>query len=62
MLPKHQENTLKIFHLNIRSLNKHCHVLKAFLSCLNRNFDIILLIEVGHAIKEAIEKVFTHIL
>ena len=30
MLHKHQENTLKLFHLNIPSLNTHCHVLKAF--------------------------------
>ena len=50
MLHKHQENSLKIFHLNIRSLNKHCHTLKAFLSCLNCKFDIILLTEIGHAI------------
>ena len=59
MLHKHQENSLKIFHLNIRSLNKHCHTLKAFLSCLNCKFDIILLTEIGHAIKQLIEKVFT---
>ena len=45
MIPKHQNSSLKIFHLNIRSLNKHCHVLKAYLSCLNLNFDIILLTE-----------------
>ena len=59
MLPKHQNSSLKIFHLNIRSLNKHCHVLKAYLSCLNANFDVILLTEIGHANKELIEKVFT---
>ena len=59
MLPKHQGNSLKIFHLNVRSLNKHCHVLNAYLSCLNSNFDIILLTEIGHANKELIEKVFT---
>ena len=58
MLPKHQENSLKIFHLNVRSINKHCHVLKAYLSCLNSNFDVILLTEIGHANKELIEKVF----
>ena len=59
MIPKHQNSSLKIFHLNIRSLNKHCHVLKAYLSCLNSNFDIILLTEIGHANKQLIEKVFT---
>ena len=59
MLSKHQPNSLKIFHLNIRSLNKHCHVLNAFLSCLNCNFDVILLTEIGHVIKQLIEKVFT---
>ena len=58
MLPNHQDNSLKIFHLNVRSINKHCHVLKAYLSCLNSNFDIILLTEIGHANKELIEKVF----
>ena len=58
MLPKHHENSLKIFHLNVRSINKHCHVLKAYLSCLNSNFDVILLTEIGHANKELIEKVF----
>ena len=30
ILPKHQEKSLKVFHLNIRSLNKHCHELEAF--------------------------------
>lgn len=59
MLPKHHENSFKIFHLNIRSLNKHCHVLKAFLACLKCNFDVILLTEIGHAIKPLIENVFT---
>ena len=59
MLNKHQDNSLKMFHLNIRSLNKHCHILKAFLSCLNCNFDVILLTEIGHVIKQLIEKVFT---
>ena len=59
MLHKHQDSSLKIFHLNIRSLNKHCHKLKAFLSCLNCDFDIILMTEIGHIIKQLIEKVFT---
>ena len=59
MLPKHHEKSLKVFHLNIRSLNKHCHELKAFLSCLNCNFDVLLLTEIGNTNKELIENVFT---
>ena len=59
MLPKHNEKSLKVFHLNIRSLNKHCHELKAFLSCLNCNFDVLLLTEIGNTNKELIENVFT---
>lgn len=59
MLPKHQEKSLKVLHLNIRSLNNHCHELMAFLSCLNCNFDILLLTEIGNANKELIENVFT---
>ena len=59
MLPKHQEKSLKVFHLNIRSLNKHCHELKAYLSCLNCNFDVLLLTEIGNANKELIENIFT---
>ena len=58
MLPKHQEKSLKVFHLNIRSLNKHCHELNAFLSCLNYSFDVLLLTEIGNANKEIIENVF----
>ena len=58
ILPKHQEKSLKVFHLNIRSLNKHCHELKAFLSCLNCSFDVLLLTEIGNANKELIENVF----
>ena len=59
ILPKHQEKSLKIFHLNIRSLNKHCHELEAFLSCLNCKFDILLLTEIGNTNKELIENVFS---
>ena len=33
--------------------------MKAYLSCLNSNFDIILLTELGHANKQLIEYVFT---
>ena len=58
MVPKQHANSLKIFHLNIRSLNKHCHILKAYLSCLNCNFDVLLLTEIGHSDKQLIEEVF----
>ena len=58
MLPNHQEKSLKVFHLNIRSLNKHCHELEAFLSCLNCKFDVLLLTEIGNTNKELIENVF----
>ena len=30
MITKHQKSALKVFHLNIRSLNKHCHELNAY--------------------------------
>ena len=57
-LSKLPENSLKAFHLNIRSLNKNCHLLKAFLSSLNCIFDVLLLTEIGYPDKELIEKVF----
>ena len=58
MLPKLPIKSLKAFHLNIRSLNKNCHLLKAFLACLNCNFDVLLLTEIGNPDKQLIEKVF----
>ena len=58
MISKHKKNSLKTFHLNIRSVNKHCHELKAFLSCLNCNFDLILLTEIGNINEKLIEEVF----
>ena len=51
ILSKHQDKSIKIFHLNFRSLNKHCHELNAFLSCLNCKFDVLLLTEIGNASK-----------
>ena len=41
IIPKQPKITLKAFHLNIRSLNLNCHQLKAFLSCLNCEFDYL---------------------
>ena len=57
MLTKHREKSLKVFHLNIQSLNKHCHELEAFLSFLNCNFDILFLTEIGNTNMGLIEKV-----
>ena len=59
-LSKLPESSLKAFHLNIRSLNKNCHILKAFLSCLNCDFDVLLLTEIGNPDKQLIEEVFKH--
>ena len=58
IIPKQPKISLKAFHLNIRSLNLNCHQLKAFLSCLNCEFDIILLTEIGKPDKQIIEEVF----
>lgn len=41
-----QDNSLKIIHLNIRSLNKNIDNLKQLLSVLNMNFDVIVLSEI----------------
>ena len=57
-LSKLPETSLKAFHLNIRSVNKNCHQLKALLSCLNCNFDVLLLTEIGQPDKQLIETVF----
>ena len=59
MVPKqHACSSLKLFHQNIRSLNKNCHQLKAFLSCLKCEFDVLLFTEIGHSDKQLIEEVF----
>ena len=58
MVPKHMLNSLKVSHLNIRSLNKHCHELKAYLACLNCDFDLMLLTEIGNVNSRLIEEVF----
>ena len=58
ILSKHQDKSIKIFHLNIRSLNKHCHELNAFLLCFNCKFDVLLLTDIGNANKELIENLF----
>ena len=44
---KFQSNDLKVFHLNIRSLNKHIFELKAYLTCLKSEFDVLLLTEIA---------------
>ena len=43
IISKPSANSLKDFHLYIRSLNLNCHQLKAFLTCLNFKFDLLLL-------------------
>ena len=58
VIKNHQPNSPKTFHLNIRSINKNCHLLHAFLSLLQCDFDIIMLTELGHADVELIEKIF----
>ena len=45
LLKKYESDDLKVFHLNIRSLNKHIFELKAYLTCLKTDFDVILLTE-----------------
>ena len=51
-------DNLKICHLNIRSINLHKHELLAYLTCLNSNFDAILLTECGNALQASIEETF----
>ena len=58
MINKIQNDSVKSFHVNIRSLNLNCYELKAFLSCLKCFFDVILLSECGNANTSLIEKVF----
>ena len=58
MLSELHPIALKHFHLNVRSLNKNCHALKSFLSCLKCKFDIIMLTEIGKADEELAEEVF----
>lgn len=55
---KHNSNSLKIFHLNIRSINKHKLLLKHYIESLNCNFDLIFLSETGNAKTEEIEEIF----
>ena len=52
------QNALKLFHLNIRSINKHKLLLNTYLDSLKCNFDIIVLSETGNAKIEEIEDIF----
>ena len=58
LMKNYQSDDLKIFHLNIRSLNKHIFELKAYLTCLKSEFDIILLTEIAKTNTSFIQKVF----
>ena len=58
VLKKHKPKSLKIFHQNIRSLNKNKLILKTYLDSLNCNFDLILLTETGNAKPDEIEEIF----
>ena len=59
LLKNYNTSDLKIFHLNIRSLNKHVFELNAYLSNLNSKFDIILLTETGKVNENLINKEFS---
>ena len=58
LLKKYHTDDLKTFHLNIRSLNKHIFELKAYLTCLKTEFDVILLTEIAKTNTNLIQKVF----
>ena len=54
----HSHNALKVFHLNIRSINKHKILLKSYIESLKCNFDLIFLTETGNASINEIEEIF----
>ena len=54
----HNPKSLKVFHINIRSLNKHKIILKSYIESLKYTFDIIFLTETGNAIINEIENIF----
>ena len=58
VLKSHSPNALKVYHINIRSLNKHKIILKSYLESLKCKFDIIFLTETGNATKHEIEHFF----
>ena len=58
LIKKHSSNSLKVFHQNIRSLNKNKLILKSFLDSLNCNFDLIFITETGNAQPNEIEEIF----
>ena len=60
VINNHTLNSLKVFHLNIRSLNKYKLILKSYLEDLKCNFDLIFLSETGNVIVNEIEEVFDH--
>ena len=60
LLNTQNTKSLKVFHMNIRSINKHKIILKSYLESLNSSFDLIFLTETGHAIHNEIEETFTN--
>lgn len=48
ILTKDHQSDLTLFHMNIRKLGKHRGELSAYLSCLDIEFDVIVLTEIGH--------------
>ena len=56
--PQNLPNSLRVFHLNIRSFSLHQFELVAFLNCLKIEFDIILLTETGLISQSLIEREF----
>ena len=58
VIKSHNTKSLKIFHLNIRSIKKHKVILKSYLETLNCTFDLIFLTETGSANPSEIENIF----
>ena len=58
LINHHNAKSLKIFHINIRSINKHKIILKSYLESLKCTFDIIFLTETGNTTLFEIEDTF----
>ena len=58
ILSKHKKYSLKAYHLNLSSIDLHKYELIASLKCIQNEFNIILLTEVGKTSAEDIQLVF----
>ena len=58
VIDHHNPKSLKIFHINIRSINKHKIILKSYIESLKCMFDIIFLTETGNTSINEIENIF----